>query len=96
MCSTPMKFNCCLTSRGTSARSFWLRLGRMNVLMPARCAASTFSRMPPTGRTRPRRVISPVMGTSRRAGRRVKPEIRAVAIVIPADGPSFGMPPAGT
>ena len=32
----------------------------------------------------------------RRTGRRVSAEISADAIVIPADGPSFGMAPAGT
>jgi hypothetical protein len=32
--------------------------------MPARCAATTFSLMPPTGSTSPRRLISPVIATS--------------------------------
>ena len=48
---------------GTSSRSFSFRRGRMTVSMPARCAASTFSLMPPTGRTLPRSVISPVIAT---------------------------------
>ena len=68
---------------------------RMKVLMPARWAARTFSFSPPTGSTRPRRVISPVMATSRRTGRPVSAEISAVAMVMPADGPSLGMAPAG-
>jgi hypothetical protein len=37
----------------------------MIVLMPARCAPSTFSFTPPIGSTRPRSVISPVIATSR-------------------------------
>ena len=51
---------------GSSARSGSLRAGRMNVLMPWRRAASAFSRMPPTGSTRPLNVISPVIATSSR------------------------------
>src|SRR6266540_1889847 len=56
-----------VTSFGTSTRSFRFFSGRMKVLIPARCAASSFSFTPPIGRTRPRRVISPVIATSRRA-----------------------------
>ena len=55
-------------SGGSSSRSASLRAGRMNVLMPCRRAASAFSRMPPTGSTRPRSVISPVIATSSRTG----------------------------
>ena len=58
--------------------------------MPARWAPSTFSLMPPTGSTLPRRVISPVIATSWRTGRPVSSEVSAVAMVTPADGPSFG------
>ena len=43
------------------------------------------------GRTLPRSVISPVMATERLTGRPVKTEIIAVAIVMPADGPSAGI-----
>ena len=57
-----------LTSGGSSARSGSLRAGRMNFLIPCRRAASTFSRMPPTGSTRPLSVISPVIATSSRTG----------------------------
>jgi hypothetical protein len=39
-------------------------------VMPARLAASTFSLMPPTGMTLPRRVISPVSAVS---GGRARP-----------------------
>ena len=64
--------------------------------MPARLAASTFSLMPPTGSTLPDSVISPVIATSPRTGRRVSSETSAVAMVTPADGPSFGIAPEGT
>ena len=64
--------------------------------MPTRRAASTFSLMPPTGSTRPESVISPVIAMSPRTGRRVSSEASAVAIVTPAEGPSFGIAPAGT
>src|SRR3989442_1205898 len=63
---------------------------------PARLAASTFSLIPPTGRTRPLKVISPVIATRSRSGRRVSEDTSAVTIVTPAEGPSFGMAPAGT
>ena len=68
----------------------------MTVLMPWRRAASAFSRMPPTGSTRPESVISPVIATSDRTGTPRAAETIAVAIVTPADGPSFGIAPAGT
>ena len=48
------------------------------------------------GKTLPRNVISPVMATSLRTGIWVKAEIKAVAMVTPAEGPSLGMAPAGT
>ena len=80
---------------GTSTMSFKFRLGMITVLIPARCAASTFSRTPPTGRTRPRSVTSPVIPTSRRTLRFVKADVSAVATVIPALGPSFGIAPSG-
>ncbi len=68
----------------------------MTSLIPARSAARAFSLSPPIGSTRPRRVISPVIATSRRTGMPVSEEMSAVAIVMPADGPSFGIAPAGT
>ncbi len=48
----------------------------MIVLSPARCAASTFSLMPPTGNTCPRRVISPVMARSARMRRPVSNDVK--------------------
>ena len=62
----------------------------------ARFAANIFSLSPPIGRTRPRRVISPVMAKSRLTGVPENAEAIAVAIVMPAEGPSLGMAPAGT
>ena len=41
-------------------------------------------------------MISPVMATFRLTGRRVSAEMRAVPMVMPADGPSLGMEPDGT
>ena len=64
--------------------------------MPIRRAASTFSLIPPTGSTLPDSVISPVMATSARTGRPDKADASAMTIVTPADGPSFGIAPAGT
>ena len=52
-----------------------------------------FSRNPPIGSTRPRNVISPVIAILLCTGIPVKAEIIAVAIVTPADGPSFGTAP---
>ena len=54
------------------------------------------SLIPRTGNIRPVNVISPVMATSRLAGRLVSSEKSAMAMVIPADGPSFCMAPEGT
>ncbi len=70
--------------------------GTITSWMPSRRAASTFSLTPPIGSTRPDRVISPVIAMSPRTGRPVSSEAIAVAIVTPADGPSFGMAPDGT
>ena len=75
--------------------SFSFSAGISTVLMPPRCAASTFSLSPPIGSTRPRSVISPVIARSWRTGIRVSAETSAVAIVMPADGPSFGIAPFG-
>ena len=65
-------------------------------MTPARCAASAFSFRPPIGSTCPVSVSSPVIATSSRTGRPVTSDISAVAIVIPALGPSLGIAPAGT
>ena len=67
----------------------------ITVWTPARFAATTFSFRPPIGSTLPSSVISPVIATSSRVGTPVRAETSAVAIVIPAEGPSFGMAPSG-
>ena len=63
---------------------------------PWRRAARAFSRMPPTGSTRPDSVISPVIATSGSTGTPRAADTMAVAMVTPADGPSLGIAPAGT
>src|SRR5205814_10095501 len=68
----------------------------MTCLIPARLAASTFSLIPPTASTRPRRLISPVIATSERTRRCVNSDASATTIVTPALGPSLGVAPAGT
>ena len=62
----------------------------------ARSAASAFSFNPPIGSTLPRKVISPVMAISCRTFLPDNAEYNDVAMVTPADGPSFGIAPAGT
>ena len=79
-----------------SRRSFSFFRGRITILAPDRCAARILLLSPPIGRTRPRSVISPVIATSLRTGMPVRALTMAVAIVMPADGPSLGMAPAGT
>ena len=56
----------------------------------------TFSLMPPTGSTFPLRLSSPVIASWGRTGRPVARESKAVTIVTPALGPSFGVAPSGT
>ena len=58
--------------------------------------ATDFSLSPPIGITAPRSVISPVIATSGRAGTLLRSDTSAVAMLIPADGPSLGIAPAGT
>ena len=97
-CPAPTTKRICLRTRaGMSSKSGRFSSGAITVCRPARCAASTFSFSPPMGSTRPRRVTSPVIAISRRTpARPVMAEMIAAPIVIPADGPSFGTPPAGT
>ena len=76
--STKTKVSFERTLSGTSSRSFSLRRGRITVRIPARWAPSTFSFTPPTGRTRPRRLISPVIATRFCTLRPVSRDTRAV------------------
>eukprot|EP00041_Stephanoeca_diplocostata_P012628 m.211407 g.211407 ORF g.211407 m.211407 type:complete len:107 (+) comp19029_c0_seq1:359-679(+) len=50
---------------------------------------------PPTGRTVPDNVISPVIAVSFRAMRLLRSDANAVTNVTPADGPSFPTAPSG-
>ena len=85
-----------LIDSGTSIRSRSFSLGMITVLIFAPRAASTFSFNPPIGSTSPRSVTSPVMATFRLTGRPLIIEMIAVVMVMPADGPSLGIAPAGT
>lgn len=64
-------------------------------LIPALCAPSTFSLIPPTGVIAPRKVISPVMAVVGGTSLPVKSETKATTIAKPADGPSFLTAPEG-
>ena len=80
----------------SSSTTFRLFLaGTRTSFTPTVLAAKSFSFKPPIGRTFPRRVISPVIAISPRTGMPVIAERMASAIVIPADGPSFGTAPSG-
>src|SRR5260364_237695 len=85
-----------LTTSAISARSLTFSSGMITSRMPPRCAASSFSFNPPIGNTSPLRVISPVIAMSERTGMPVNMETSAVAIAIPAEGPSLGVAPSGT
>ena len=82
-------------SAESSSTSGLFSFGTNTVLIPAFLAASNFSFRPPMGRILPRRVISPVIATSARAFWPVMADIMAVAMVTPAEGPSFGTAPSG-
>ena len=92
MRSNQTNSTCLRTSSGISSKSLRLRAGSMTRRMPAPCAATTFSLMPPTGSTSPRRLISPVIAVSLRTVRSVISEtnlivaltIYAVAIMVRA------------
>ena len=68
---------------GCPARSLAFSSGISTVLMPPRCAASSFSFRPPIGSTSPRSVISPVIATSARTGMPVSADTKAVVIAAP-------------
>src|SRR5215218_4639532 len=91
MCSTKWKTRSFLIVSGISTRSRRLSLGTIMVWMPAILAASVFSFRPPIGSTSPRSVISPVMATRRLTAFFVRTEMIAVPMVMPAEGPSFGI-----
>jgi predicted protein tyrosine phosphatase len=59
------------TSAGASSQSTRFCSGNITCLSPKRDAASTFSLIPPTRITRPRRLISPVIAKSDLTRRRI-------------------------
>jgi len=65
-------------------------------LIPALRAAIVFSLIPPTGRTFPVSDISPVIARSFLIDFPIASDSIDVAIVTPAEGPSFGVAPSGT
>lgn len=75
---TKIKSISSFTLSGSSERSFSFLRGSITLLSPALCAANTFSLIPPTGRTSPLKVISPVMAVSERVHRPLKSETRTV------------------
>ena len=81
--------------RGRSVQSFLFPIGRMTRVTPARFEAMHFSRTPPMGNTLPVRVISPVIARLLSTGLLSAREMRDVTIVMPAEGPSFGVAPSG-
>mmetsp|Transcript_60443 Transcript_60443/g.175054 ORF Transcript_60443/g.175054 Transcript_60443/m.175054 type:complete len:245 (+) Transcript_60443:293-1027(+) len=64
--------------------------------MPSRRAAMTFSLIPPTFKTLPVKVNSPVIAKFDLNGWLSARLTNAEAIVTPAEGPSFGVAPSGT
>lgn len=84
-----------LTS-GNSSQSDILSCGNTIILQPARLAATVFSLNPPILNTLPVSVSSPVIATVGSTGVSSASESNDVAIVIPADGPSFCTAPSGT
>ncbi len=85
-----------LTSSGMSTKSFAFSSGIRTFFIPPRRAARSFSFNPPIGKTRPRKVISPVIAISLCTAIPVSTETIAVTIATPADGPSLGVAPSGT
>src|SRR3989339_1640086 len=84
-----------LISAGTSIRSFLFSNGRIIVLIPALCAAKTFSLTPPISRTLPLKVTSPVMATNLSTSFLRNIDIKARVMATPAEGPSFLIAPEG-
>jgi len=94
--STQCNSMCFLSESGNSSKSGSFCFGALTCLMPKRLSGDRFLTQPPIGRTRPVSVISPVIAVSARTRRPVTSDTSAVAIVMPALGPSFGTAPAGT
>mmetsp|Transcript_61570 Transcript_61570/g.178589 ORF Transcript_61570/g.178589 Transcript_61570/m.178589 type:complete len:341 (-) Transcript_61570:1702-2724(-) len=73
----------------------WFAAGNSTWRTPARSAAKTLSRIPPTSNTCPRSVTSPVTAVSLLIGLPSSTEAKAKTTATPAEGPSLGIPPAG-
>ena len=82
-------------SSGISSASFLFFAGNITLVRWFLWAAIHFSFIPPTGRTRPYRDISPVIAKSERTLRPVMRDTKATVIVTPAEGPSLGTAAAG-
>ena len=87
--STPQHF-------GNLIEIFFVPFGQDNGLDTRTKGGQGFFLKPANGQYSTAQRNSPVIATSRLTGRFVNAEIRAVATVIPADGPSLGIAPAGT
>jgi hypothetical protein len=96
MVTTRTKVRSFLTSSGTSSSSLLFSFGRITFFIPALCAARIFSFIPPTGKTAPLNVISPGMAVFGLTVFPVISDLGAVKSVTPANGPFFGVAPAGT
>ena len=82
---------CDLLRKLSDIRPVFLR--HKNLLNMGHLGCQDFSFKPPIGSTRPLKVISPVMATFARTFFPVTADSMAVAMVMPADGPSFGTAP---
>ena len=79
-----------------SSKSYLFSKGKIICEIPARLAAIVFSFTPPIGITKPVSVNSPVIAILGMTASFETSECSAQAIVIPAEGPSLGVAPAGT
>ena len=90
-----MKLQAFIKSGSISSTSFSFCQQRMISFNPARFAASTFSLIPPTGNTCPRKSDLACHSQIRFYFFACKCRSNAVIMVIPALGPSFGTAPSG-
>ena len=88
-------FNPFFRYSGSSSTSLTFPFGNIKFLMLDLLAAINFSFKPPIDNTLPVSVISPVIAKLFFTGLSKRRDSRAVTIVIPAEGPSFGVAPSG-
>ena len=79
----------------SSSTSDLLSRGTKTFVMPAVLLARSFSLRPPIGSTLPLNVSSQVIAPNEITGIPLTADNNAVAIVMPAEGPSFGVAPSG-